>query len=266
MHITPPPPSIPYVLRRKLDQIRGRNPSYSLRAFAKKLSIHPAALSEILNGKRIVSTKLALRLVSCLDLTEAEREQILSFAAQGSLLKKLGKEQTAVASQLAMDQYFLVAEWYYYAILSLAEIKGFKANAKYISQRLGLSLDIADKALDRLTRLGYFEQKKGRLVPQKNVRLSTTTDIASDSLRRRHEINLQAAQEALRNVPIELREFTFITMAIDLKKLKFAKPIIREFREKLCAFLEDGEKTDVYEFCMSLFPRTVLSETMEKRK
>ena len=258
---TQPIPSIPFLLQRKLDEVRSRNASYSMRAFAKRLDIHPAALSEILNGKRSVSHKLASRLSLTLELTEEEREQILSLSSNPKILRGLGRKPKTkpTSTQLDLDKYFLVSEWYYYAILSLSETKGFKAKPDWIAGRLGLPPDVAKTALERLTRLGFFTAlKNGKLVPQKDVRLSTTEDIASHSLKRRHESNLQTAQQAVRNVPVELREFTFMTMAIDIKKLPQAKSIIREFRERLSAFLEDGEKTEVYEFCLSLFPRTVV--------
>lgn len=54
------------------------------------------------------------------------------------------------------------------------------------------------------------------------------------------------------------REFTFITMAVDKSKMIEAKTMIREFRDKLCAYLEEGEKTEVYELAIQLFPRTKL--------
>lgn len=54
------------------------------------------------------------------------------------------------------------------------------------------------------------------------------------------------------------REFTFITMAVDKSKMIEAKAMIREFRDKLCAYLEEGEKTEVYELAIQLFPRTKL--------
>jgi transcriptional regulator with XRE-family HTH domain len=50
------------VLRLTLDERRSRNTHYSLRSFAKSLSISSAALSEIMNGKRPITEKMKFRL------------------------------------------------------------------------------------------------------------------------------------------------------------------------------------------------------------
>jgi transcriptional regulator with XRE-family HTH domain len=54
-------------IQRKLSEAlleaRSRNPAFSLRAFARKLEMSPSAISELLNGKRRVSRKLASRIV-----------------------------------------------------------------------------------------------------------------------------------------------------------------------------------------------------------
>lgn len=260
----PASPSIAFVLRRRFDAIRARNPAFSLRAYARKLDMPPAALCEILQGKRTVTAKLAAHLAAGADFDEAEREQILSLARQTKRLQKARRKKPAAASVvLELDQYFLVSEWYYYAILSLAETRGFRATPAYLAKRLGLSLALAESALERLVRLGYFApNSRGRLELKPGVRLSTSNDVANASLQRRHGENLEAAQTALRECPVEEREFTFITMAIDPAKLPMAKALLREFRDKVCAFLEDGKQSEVYEFCLSLFPRTV-RETKE---
>ena len=61
-----------------LAEVRLRNPSYSMRAFARRLGIGSSALSEILSGKRAMSYKMAARLLEKLDLEESEKGEILS--------------------------------------------------------------------------------------------------------------------------------------------------------------------------------------------
>jgi uncharacterized protein (TIGR02147 family) len=251
--------SIPILLKIKYDELHSKNSSYSLRAFSKKIDVHPAALSEIIRGKRVISKKLATRIASSIVFNELEREEILSAVAQNAAtLKELSSRKTVKAVELELDQYYLVSEWYYYAILSLAETADYKHRPKWIAKRLGISLELADSSLKRLCRLGFFERNSKGQFTLKQTALSTSEDILSLALQKRHRQNLLAAEESLSLVPVEKREFTFITMAIDKNKIPLAKLMIREFREKLCSFLENGEKTEVYEFAMQLFPRTLL--------
>ena len=44
-------------LSNEYTKARAKNPSYSLRAFSNRLGIQVSALSEILNGKRVISKK-----------------------------------------------------------------------------------------------------------------------------------------------------------------------------------------------------------------
>ncbi|MEE6249990.1 MAG: hypothetical protein VX583_06285, partial [Bdellovibrionota bacterium] len=41
-----------HILMEKLSSRQSRNPSYSLRAFANDIGIHPSSLSQILKGNR----------------------------------------------------------------------------------------------------------------------------------------------------------------------------------------------------------------------
>ena len=48
-----------------------------------------------------------------------------------------------------------------------------------------------------------------------------------------------------------------------MSKLTEAKARMRKFRDELCDYLEEGEKTEVYELSLQLFPRT---KTREEKK
>jgi uncharacterized protein (TIGR02147 family) len=86
--------------------------------------------------------------------------------------------------------------------------------------------------------------------------LETSEDIESQALQESHSEALRIAAEKLERIPVGLRDFSSVTMAIDPKKLPEAKAIVREFQEKLYALLADGKKTEVYQFNFQLFPLT----------
>src|SRR3954470_2795889 len=98
-------------LQRKLNEsltsARLRNRAYSLRAFARKLEISPAALSEILNGKRNVSKRLAERLVNNLVLPPIEGKAILDlFPEPGEGRRSLiTNSERLVQNELTNDQF-----------------------------------------------------------------------------------------------------------------------------------------------------------------
>lgn len=251
-------------LNNAFVEIKVKNPNISLRAFANRLSISPSSISEILNGKRRVSKKLAEKIVNKLHLDPEEQSSILKHfdlknLNQGQLTGST-KEITKQTTQLDSDSFKSISEWYHFAILSLAETRDFKPEAEWISNRLNIKVSEANAAIERLLRLGMFKQaNNGKLVLAK-AQYRTSDEIASLALKKAHATNLELAKESLINDPIDKRDFNAMTMAIDVNKLPEAKELIREFKEKMCDILESGHKSEVYKVCIQLFPLTQVKE------
>lgn len=249
--------AVQQLLSRKLVEIRLKNPSYSLRAFAKKLQISSAALSEIMNGKRRVSAKMASRFAARLTLNPEESEKILAaFRRQEEGPKRPRPPQAPIRDsvQLSMDHFKVISDWYHFGILSLSETEDFRSAPEWIAHRLGIRLVEAKEALARLERLEMLERDpKGRLKAT-GVQYTTTDEIANLSLIKSHGQNLELARQSLEQDPLHERDFTAMTMAIDPDLLPEAKKRIRQFRAELCAFLESGKKKEVYKMCMQLMP------------
>src|SRR5262249_27217844 len=93
--------------------------------------------------------------------------------------------------------------------------------------------------------------------------LETPTDVVSSALKRAHRHDLRRSIDALDDVPIDERDITSMTMAIDLRRLPEAKKKIRAFRKELAALLEGGEASEVYNLNIQLIP---ISKNGEKKK
>ncbi len=143
-------------LRGHLLEIQQKNPAYSLRAFASKLQLSPSALSEILNGKRRVSEQLAQKTLNLLGTDPRDQSKILQlFKQRHSEILEDSHESNYL--ELKSDQFQIISKWHHFAILSLAETKGFKASPLWIAKRLGIKVVEAENALERLERLGFIE-------------------------------------------------------------------------------------------------------------
>lgn len=241
-------------LRNFLSQAQKRNPGYSLRAFAKKLQLSPSAVSEILNGKRKVSQKLAHKILLNLDCSPTEQYRILSLFNQDENSFTEGKDKLQ-SLQLSADQYHLISDWHHFAILSLAETKGFRADPLWIAKRLGVKVIEAELALERIQRLGLVRwSRKNKTLALTQTQITTSDEIKNQAIKKSHQQDLHLSAEALENAPIEIRDFTSMTMAVDALKIPQAKRMIRDFQAKMSAFLETGEQTEVYKLCVHLIP------------
>jgi uncharacterized protein (TIGR02147 family) len=243
-------------LRERLDLLKTKNNSFSLRAFARLLDVSPASLSEFMNGKRILSPKMIMKLADRLCLPPEQFSELSDRINRDKKGLEHNPESTRKVVQIQNDQYFLVADWHYYGILCLAETKDFQDNSKWIAERLKTTQKKVQEAMERLLRLGLLEYNEQGVLTYNDIELSTSEDIPNTSLKKRHSDNLEAAKDSLFFDDVMLRDFSFATMAIDPAKLPEAKKMIREFQDKLFNFLEQGEKKEVYEICMQIFPRS----------
>ncbi len=238
-------------LREHFLELKAKNSSYSLRAFAKRMQISPSALSEILHGKRKVSRQLATQILTRIGADAKDQERILSLFKNSTLASDEEKKYM----ELSADQFQLISKWHHFALLSLAETKGFIADPLWVAKRLGITFSEAERALERLERLGFIEWFRSRKVlkPLKG-QLQTSDDIANQAIRQSHYEDIDLSRRALESVPVEDRDFTALTLAIDKSKLPQAKKLIREFQNELMSFLESGEQTEVYKICFHVLP------------
>ena len=243
-------------LRERLDQLKTKNTSFSLRAFARLLEVSPASLSEFLNGKRVLSPKMVMKLAEKLCLNPEEFSDLNDKLNRDKKGLSHTPESDRKVVQLQNDQYYLVADWIYYGIKNLAKTKDFQSDSKWIAQRLKTTQKKVSDALERLLRLGLLKYNHEGVLVHGEVELMTSEDIPNTSIKKRHSENLEAAKESLYVDDVMLRDFSCATIAIDPKRIPQAKKMIREFQDQLFDFLEGGEKTEVYEVCMQLFPRT----------
>lgn len=244
-------------LNEKLAQARSKNPSYSLRSFARKLGLTPGALSSILNGKRRVSPKMALRIVERLTLSPTERVQILKgFGGKALHLAK------APSVQLDMDHYRVLADWYHFAILNLVPLAGFKNDPTWLARRLRIRQSEARLAWERIERLGLVEQDEATGTWRRQVSSYRTSDeVRSASLRLSHAQSLDLAKRSLEEDDIHVRDFNAVTLSLHPDQIPHAKQRIRGFLRELTEELESGARTEVYKICLQMFP---LSKSLEE--
>lgn len=258
--------TIQRILQSRLTSARARNPGYSVRAFSKQVGISAGTLSLIMLGKRAVSRKLAEKIARNLLLDPQERSEILSlFAARkrNATATRPGDSVAPAYLQLTADQYKLVGDWHYFAILNLTVTCGFRNDPVWIADRLGLSVTVVTDALERLKRLEMVRETVDGSLERVNPRFRTTDDIANESLRRSHHQNLELARESLEGDPLSARDFTWLTLPVDMRRMPQAKELIRKFQDEFLEAMRDGLNAEggtrfdqVYRMAVQFFPLT----------
>lgn len=242
------------ILKNVFLKRQAKNPSYSLRAFAKALGVSHTALSFVFSGKRELNSKLVVKIVDKLDLSFRQRKLFLAEFNHG-LINSKNESAEESFNLIDEDQFNLIAEWQHYAILSLLETKDFKMDSDWISKRLGITPLLAKNSIERLFRLkmigknrkGEWEQLGGYIRPNNNQ--------STAARKKFHQQLIKQAYKSLLNDPFEVRNHSSMTFAMNPKDIPYAMEELKKFRIKLSEQLESmSPQEEVYNLCLQLYP------------
>lgn len=242
------------ILLKKYQEGHRKNARWSQRAFAKRLGLSSGALSEILQGKRVLTAQVKKKLAEQLELSPLEKADFFADDLPEHL-----RENRLEYYRLSTDQFHLISDWWHYAILNLINTKGFKPLPSWISERLGLSLKVTHEAWERLFRLGHIK-KQGQKIVRAYPRLNTTDDVINMSIQKAHIEDTKLIEQSLREIPLQYRDHTSMTMVMNKKDLAKAKELVRLFQDKMSNEVEVKTGDEVYRLSIALFPLTKITE------
>ncbi|MDZ4662828.1 MAG: DUF4423 domain-containing protein [Pseudomonadota bacterium] len=234
-------------LQSELIERCRKNPKYSLRAFAKALDMDHSLLSKVVRGQRPLGKKLSRKLQAQLGWTDSQ-----------------GREFGANYHTIPSDHFSLIADWYHFAIFELTSVLGFRADPKWIAQKLNITVSEVRAAIERLVRMKYLSwqnlQSQGKtkeetLVKNRDNITTVGNDFTVAGFRVLQKQVLEKALWALENVPFECRDQSSLTIAINKAQLPEIKRMIKDFRRKICKFTSaNSKKTDIYQLGISFYP------------
>ncbi len=242
-------------MREGLSLKQRNNPHYSLRAYARDIGIHPATLSQIINGKRGLPFKDADFVAKKLNLGPKEH----ALFKESLLQKKSTLESIKVSAEdtrVMLDDSFyrIIAEWEHYAVLELFNLNDFTRTKAEVAAKLDLTINRTEVVITNLIMAGLIEVDSAGLLSKVHSDVKTTEDITSQALRDSHKEALHMGLSKIDTVPVELRDYSSSTLALDISKVPEAKLIIRDFRRKMAALLSQGEKKEVYQLAIQFYP------------
>ncbi len=249
---------------KKLNELlvkrKERNATYSLRAFARDLKVPKSTLHEVLEGRRALPVKNLSYLFEITNLSPIEKTLFTESLYRTKVrLDEISIEEDSITQRhLVDDSHFkIVVEWEHYALLSLIETFDFKSNIAFIAKRLNIKTERARTVLSNLLTAG-FVKKNGKEIIRCTHPLATTEDIPSQALIEAHKEVLELSKKKLTSIPTTARDYSTITISINSQKMNEAKSIIREFRKKITKLLAEGQRDEVYQIAIQMYPLTVL--------
>lgn len=237
--------SVQQLLIDELEKRRKKNPAYSLRAFARDLGISKTSLSDVINSRRKFSQQNIRILGERFNLSDTHMTDLSSDIPSDDTERDV----------IGTDELSFIEDWHFLAILNLGKIKGAKCDASWVSERLGIPVEVAQASLDVLLKQELIENNDGYLL-RKSKPLTTALDIPSASIVEHHQQSINKSLAALEDVEVECRDYTAVTYAFDLSKMQEAKKCILDFHRRLGKLVETDEAKEVYRLNIHLFPLT----------
>ena len=240
-------------LKHKFAEIKKTNPLFSIRAFAQRAGLSSGAMSEIINGKRSVSVKLAEKISIHLKLNPTERA--LFFAEIQQKRAHLGLDKKREVTFLSRNQFQFLTESHHFALLCLVRTKDFRYDLSWISRRLGISEAKTKSSIERMLFLKMLKVENNSLQVTNGL-FSTTDDIKDVSIQAAHVDGLNMAKRSLlRDSPLK-RDFTALSFPADPELIPLVKEKIRLFQDEIEALFENRNNTEVYKLAVYFFPQS----------
>ena len=244
-----------------------KNPSYSLRAYAKQIGIDQSLLVKVLAGKKNLSFESAMDVAQKLQLKKTEAEYfglLVQFEGTTKMnLKTYYMDRlSALAPQrqsfdLSVDAFKAISEWYHIAILSLVHLDNFEATPQNIAAQLGITKTEAEVALERLMRLELLEETAPNRLKSTHNRVLVTANVPNTALRKYHQELLEMAITSLEEQSPQERVNGSLTVPFAPELLTEAQTIVNEFKAKMSELAKRSKKPSaVYHLAINFFKLT----------
>ncbi len=246
-----------------------QQPAFSHRYFAKKAGISsPNYLKLVMDGKRNLTKKTLLKFQVALGLKGKKSDffENLVFFTQstsvaerniyyGNILKVRAKSGL---KKLEEAEFQLFSDWRHIVVRELAAVKGFRADARWISKKIGsgVSEKDAEESLKLLTALGLLK-KTANGFQQSHTNISTSDEVRSLLVKNYHRQMIQLGLTSMERIAPARRDISSITIPIharDLIKVKEHLQLMR--KEILNMAAPPGEGEEILHVNIQLFPLT----------
>jgi uncharacterized protein (TIGR02147 family) len=251
------------VERQKADR------RFSIRKWAKEMGFPShSLLAMILQGKRSLTLKQVPHLAKGLNLSTPEKlffQGLIQVETARtpeekewcelwlSELRPASGERTRIRE---IDEYESIANWIHPALLALSDTRDSYANADAAAEKLGISVNEARSAIERLRSLELLRVDADGKFRATCKRMTTRDDLANRGAREYHRQSARLAVEKLETQDVSEREFQSMALSVPASRIPMAKEMIRKFRTQFSESMASEHGDRVYQMNLHFFRLT----------
>ncbi len=262
------------LLKEAYENKKTLDNNFNYRILAKEAGYTSAGFfSNILNGKRNISENMAKKLcrVFGFNTKEANYFQLLVKADQSKspYQRKIFFDQALLLShsslgvkQVGSHQFY--EKWYYSAVREAITTIPFTGDYKVLAKSLhpAIKPKEAKQSIELLLELGMIEQAPDGQYIQTNPYISSGDKITSANLSQFHKQTAQLAENAIDDIPRELRNISTLTLGLSSSGYEEIITKMRTFRKELLEVAKKEQGKDrVYHLNFHVFPMSKIKKT-----
>lgn len=246
--------SFRYFLQETFLRFCRKNTAYSVRAFAKRLRIHPTTLSQILSGKRKITARTYVRLADRLEIPASQRAWFERTFQRRSAAKAPLSARSDIR-RLSGNEAEALVGWQHLAILELAKTVGFVPSPPAIAERLGIPEKLAQESVDRLLEFGRLAvDSEGNWIPAEENTVNIPS-VSNEVIKRAMRENIELAGERYEAAPFREGFGTYIVFPVLRERIEVAIEALNAATVRMVDEIDDGGPYDeVYCLTTVLFP------------
>lgn len=233
-----------------------KNPSYSIRSYARDLSLDSSTLGSIIKGKRKIPKKKIEFLGKKVCRDEFELKQFIKSATIDHVsLREIKNGHPIKRITLSEEQFSEIADIQAYTLLSLIQLDNFIYDKVAIAKKLKTSPASLEKTIKALIKSGLVEERDNTL-SRTRLRTTTTDGVASKYISKHHLDSLELAKRKCLELTPNERYFSTLTFPADPESTGQIKKLIMEFEDKVDAYLKTKKKTEVFKLSIQYYQAT----------
>ena len=177
------------------------------------------------------------------------------------MLNKLRPKKFQKSTDLSLEVFSAVADWYHWAIYALVELPDFNSDVGWIQERLDNEVDkkTIRSAIERMVRLGMLRQTEdGKLLSLEpgGMLFSVDLKIPSSAIRQYHTQMIEKAKASVEQQTVDERHLAATTVSFNKTNLPKVAEIITEAHRKILELANDLPADEVYQFNSQFFRLT----------
>jgi uncharacterized protein (TIGR02147 family) len=256
-------------LRAIFEEKKRENPGFSHRSLTEKLSLQaPGHMLFIMQGKRRLTSSIALRLASYLKFSKKESRYLLSLIRYSDA-KTPAEKQYAFEEMQQLRQHFSVPvapgsyrfyeKWYYGAIRAVLDVERITDDYQGLAAMLrpAITATQAREAVELLLKIGMIMRDETGALRPANSSLTTGDVWQGAVIHNLQRTFIELSKEALDRFDKKERDISNLTVTVSEESFEIIKKKVAELRSQIMAMACAEQTPDkVLQVNIQLFPLT----------